>query len=160
MKKIILITLAVVLVLKTNAQPLAPDFTVVDSDGVTHKLYADYLNQGKTVVIDLFFTYCPPCIALAPYVEPLYESWGSGTGDVEFIALSIQNDDSSADVAQFKIDHNMAYPGVGVDGGAGTVLREGRCRAGGPTPGLGAWRKRGAVGEVPRRCPPELAGPG
>ncbi|MCB0649938.1 MAG: redoxin family protein [Saprospiraceae bacterium] len=118
MKKIILITLAVVLVLKTNAQPLAPDFTVVDSDGVTHKLYADYLNQGKTVVIDLFFTYCPPCIALAPYVEPLYESWGSGTGDVEFIALSIQNDDSSADVAQFKIDHNMAYPGVGVDGGA------------------------------------------
>lgn len=100
------------------AQPPAPDFTVTDSDGVEHKLYEDYLNQGKTVVIDLFFTYCPPCIELAPYVEPLYEEWGSGQGDVEFIGLSVQSDDTNADVAIFKTTYDVSYPGVGVDGGA------------------------------------------
>ncbi len=31
------------------------DFTVVDSDGVTHNLY-DELDAGNTVLIDLFFT--------------------------------------------------------------------------------------------------------
>ena len=31
------------------------DFTITDSDGVTHNLY-DELNAGKTVLIDLFFS--------------------------------------------------------------------------------------------------------
>ncbi len=118
MKKFILITLLTGLGFTLTSQPLAPDFTVTDSDGVQHQLYQDYLNQGKTVVIDLFFTYCPPCIELAPFLEPLYESWGGGTGDVEFIGLSVQNDDFNTLVAQFKINYAISYPGVGVDGGA------------------------------------------
>jgi thiol-disulfide isomerase/thioredoxin len=118
MKKFILITLLTGFGLTLISQPLAPDFTVTDSDGVQHQLYQDYLNQGKTVVIDLFFTYCPPCIELAPFLETLYESWGSGSGDVEFIGLSVQNDDYNTHVAQFKITHGVSYPAVGVDGGA------------------------------------------
>ncbi len=31
------------------------DFTITDSDGVTHNLY-DELDAGNTVLIDLFFT--------------------------------------------------------------------------------------------------------
>ncbi len=31
------------------------DFTITDSQGVTWNLY-DQLNQGKTVIIDLYFT--------------------------------------------------------------------------------------------------------
>jgi|GEM_PF-493491 len=31
------------------------DFTIVDSDGVSHNLY-DALDAGNTVLIDLFFT--------------------------------------------------------------------------------------------------------
>lgn len=118
MKNIILITLLAGFGFNLIAQPLAPDFTVTDSDGVEHQLYQDYLNQGKTVVIDLFFTYCPPCIALAPTLEAFYESWGGGAGDVEFIGLSIMNDDFNSDCAQFKIDHDVSYPMVGIDGGA------------------------------------------
>jgi thiol-disulfide isomerase/thioredoxin len=57
------------------AQPLAPDFTVTDSHGNVHHLYADYLNQGKTVMIEVFFTTCPPCNSIAPYLEPLYQEW-------------------------------------------------------------------------------------
>ncbi|MBK9106499.1 MAG: redoxin domain-containing protein [Saprospiraceae bacterium] len=48
----------------------APDFTVTDIHGQVHHLYADYLNQGKTVVIKIFFTTCPPCNSIAPLMEP------------------------------------------------------------------------------------------
>lgn len=101
-----------------RAQTPAPDFTVTDSQGQQHRLYADYLNQGKTVVVKLFFTYCPPCNAIAPLMEPLYQSWGGGAGDVQFISLSTKNDDTGADVAAYKANHGHTFPGVGADGGS------------------------------------------
>ncbi|HQU57944.1 MAG: redoxin family protein [Phaeodactylibacter sp.] len=101
-----------------KSQPPAPDFTVTDSHGQQHHLYADYLNQGKTVVIELFFTYCPPCNAMAPLLEPFYQSWGGGNGDVEMISLSTKSDDSSADVAMFEAAYGHTFPGVGADGGS------------------------------------------
>ncbi len=39
---------------------IAPDFTVVDIDGQSHNLYT-YLNQGKTVIIEIASTWCFPC---------------------------------------------------------------------------------------------------
>ena len=96
----------------------APDFTVTDSDGVVHRLYEDHLDQGRTVVLKLFFTSCPPCIQLAPWMEEKYQQWGAGQYDVEFIELSTQNFDSNADVAAYKVEHGITFPGVGADGGA------------------------------------------
>lgn len=116
--RIATIMLACCFSLALPAQPLAPDFNVTDSQGQQRQLYADYLNQGKTVVLKLFFTYCPPCNAIAPLVEPLYQAWGGGNGDVEFISLSIKNDDTSADVAAYKANHGHTFPGVGADGGS------------------------------------------
>jgi thiol-disulfide isomerase/thioredoxin len=46
------------------AQPsngvVVPDFTVTDINGTSHNLYT-YLNQGKTVFIDYFATWCSIC---------------------------------------------------------------------------------------------------
>ena len=95
----------------------APDFQITDSDGVIHNLYADHLDQGQTVVLKLFFTTCPPCIQLAPWMETKYQNWGAGQYDVEFIELSILTNDSNADVAQYKIDTGVTFPGAGFDGG-------------------------------------------
>jgi len=95
-----------------------PDFTVTDSDGVVHSLYADHLDKGQTVVLKLFFTSCPPCISLAPWMEEKYQSWGAGEYDVEFIELSTQSFDSNEDVAQFKTQYGLTFPGVGADGGS------------------------------------------
>ncbi len=72
----------------------ASNFTIADSWGTTHRLYEDYLDQGKTVLIKIFYTSCPPCNQIAPYLEPLYQEWDAGQGDVQFIELSILASDT------------------------------------------------------------------
>lgn len=96
----------------------APDFSVTDLAGTEYNLYADYLNQGKTVVIEFFFTTCPPCNAIASYVSPLYDSWGSGAGDVEFFSITILDTDTNQKVADYQAAHGHTFPGIGTDGGA------------------------------------------
>jgi thiol-disulfide isomerase/thioredoxin len=106
----------------------APDFTVTDSDGLVHELYKDHLDKGQTVVIKLFFTTCPPCITLIPWTKEKYLAWGSGQYDVEFIELSTQAFDSNEDVANYKNQYGIPFPGVGYDGGgqaAGLIYKTG-----------------------------------
>ncbi len=51
MKKVLLILLAFVCTQSIKAQ--VPDFTMTDVNGNSHSLYADYLDQGKTVFISV-----------------------------------------------------------------------------------------------------------
>ncbi len=65
MKKFILVfILAFTTYFTSTAQlangTIAPDFTATDINGVNHNLY-DLLNQGKTVYIDFFATWCTIC---------------------------------------------------------------------------------------------------
>ena len=99
------------------AQP-APDFSITDSEGGSHQLYADYLNQGKTVVLKLFFTSCPPCNAIASSTEQLNQDWGGGAHDVVFLSLSILNNDTDNLVNNYKANHGITYAGAGADGGS------------------------------------------
>lgn len=96
----------------------APDFTVTDSWGNTHHLYADYLDQEKTVVVKVFYVACPPCNAIAPHLEPLYQKWGGGSADVQFIELSILQSDSDTKVNAYKSSHSTTYPASGGEGGS------------------------------------------
>lgn len=96
---------------------LAPDFTIIDTHGESHSLYEDYLDQGKTVLLDFFFVDCPPCNSYAPHLQSLYEDWGEGEFDVQFISLSTKTFDSNADVSSFENQHGITFPGAGEDGG-------------------------------------------
>jgi len=101
--------------LQVNAQTV-PDFTVTDSWGQTHRLYQDYLDQGKTVVLKIFYVSCPPCNAIAPHLDPLYQDWGGGQGDVQFIELSMRQEDSDALINAYKSNHNTTFPAAGGQG--------------------------------------------
>ena len=97
----------------------APDFTITDTDGVEHSLYADYLYQGKTVVIDLFFADCPPCHGLAPILENIYQDWGAGEHDVQFIGLTGDPGgfDNDIKVRIFEAQTGITYPSASNQGG-------------------------------------------
>jgi len=96
----------------------AIDFTFTDTQGQEHTLYEDYLDEGKTVLIDFFFVDCPPCNTFAPHLKEIYDDWGSGQEDVEFFTLSSKGWDSNADVEGYEQQHGHTNPGAGEDGGA------------------------------------------
>lgn len=80
----------------SNAQlqdgSIAPDFTVTDLGGTQHNLYT-YLDQGKTVVIDLFAVWCQPCWNYHQQhaLEDLWTSYGPGGTD-EVVVIAIESD--------------------------------------------------------------------
>ena len=121
MKKLAFLLGLLAIHLPCIAQFTMHDFNVTDSQGGSHALYADYLGQGKTVVIKFFFSTCPPCNAVAPSVQQLYVSWGEGQGDVEFFELSTQPWDNSSNVNNYKATHGLTMPSVGADGGSRTA---------------------------------------
>lgn len=96
----------------------AHNFSITDTDGITHDLYEDYLDKGTTVVLKFFFVDCPPCNGIAPFVQELYEEWGEGNFDVQFIELSIKESDDNDYVSTYKNRHNLTFPGAGEDGNA------------------------------------------
>jgi thiol-disulfide isomerase/thioredoxin len=91
------------------------DFTATDVHGNTHTI-SSYLNSGKYVFIDFFFTTCPPCIASVPYVNNVYTNYGSNSGDV--IMIAVDNGDSNAEVLAYETTYGGLLPSIsGVEGG-------------------------------------------
>jgi len=91
---------------------------VTDSHGQVHHLYADYLNQGKSVLLEVFYTTCPPCNSIAPLMEPFYQEWGAGDYDVEFLEMSDKNFDTDALINTYQAQYDETFIGVGKDGGS------------------------------------------
>lgn len=116
MKNFILF-LALLSYLNLSAQ-LAPDFTVTDTDNNVHKLYANYLDQGKVVVLKVFFVNCPPCNSIAPAFQQKYVEWGSGNGNVQFIEMTNKIGDTNPIVKEFKLKHGITFPSISSEGGA------------------------------------------
>lgn len=106
------------------AQLPAPDFTITTSDGQVRQLYQDYVNQHKLVVIEAFFTSCPPCSAHATPFQNLYTAMQAAyPGQVEFMLLSTLMSDTNVKVAQYLSSRNMTMLGAGKDGGSITALQ-------------------------------------
>ncbi|AXG73489.1 T9SS C-terminal target domain-containing protein [Flavobacterium arcticum] len=100
MKKTLLLGMLALAGFSANAQlasgSQAPDFTATDINGVEHHLQT-YLDQGKTVVLDVSATWCGPCWSFhsAHILEELYKSHGPEGSD-EVVILFIEGDGSTS----------------------------------------------------------------
>jgi len=67
-------------------QPVeAPDFALPDLAGKTVRL-SDF--RGKTVVIDFWATWCPPCVFQVPELNKFWEA-NKAAGDVKVIGIAV-----------------------------------------------------------------------
>lgn len=104
----------------SDANPLLPalDFTLTDQYGKTHTL-SDY--KGKTVFLNFWATWCPPCRAEMPEIQNLYENYQS-SGDDSVVILGVagpgMGSEKSVDgIKDFLKKNGYTYPVVMDDTG-------------------------------------------
>jgi thiol-disulfide isomerase/thioredoxin len=105
-----------------TAQNTMHNFNATDTEGHAHRLYEDYLDKGKVVVIKFFFTTCPPCISNAPLWQQKYVQWGSGNQDVEFFSATILTSDNNTQVNNFENTYNQTMKGFSNEGNASSIV--------------------------------------
>lgn len=88
------------------------DFTLYDQNGKEHKL-SDY--KGKTVFLNFWATWCPPCKAEMPYIEQLYKEYNKNNKDVVILGVASPNLDregSKEDIIEFLQQEKYTFPVV------------------------------------------------
>ncbi len=87
----------------------APNLVVTDLNGTTHNLY-NYLEQGKTVILDFFIINCASCQEGAPHLDAFWNDYGvNGTDQVRVISLEVSNS-SDQQVAQIANEWGIGKP--------------------------------------------------
>lgn len=94
-----------------NQLPAAIDFTLTDQYGNSHTL-SDY--KGKTVFLNFWATWCPPCRAEMPDIQELYETYDQ-EGDDALVILGVASpniggEQSEEGVKKFLEDNGYTYP--------------------------------------------------
>ena len=89
----------------------APDFTLKDQYGETHKL-SDY--QGKVVFLNVWATWCSPCVGEMPEIEELYHELGENRKDVAIIGVACPLYDNMDEkgIIDFLKENGITYPVV------------------------------------------------
>lgn len=84
----------------------APDFTFPGLDGKTVSL-SDY--KGKVVLVNIWATWCPPCVDEMPSMEKLYHKFKGE--NFEILAVSIDESGLKA-VAPFMKKSGLTFPAL------------------------------------------------
>ncbi|WP_077609604.1 redoxin family protein [Clostridium sp. Marseille-P2415] len=93
-------------------EPLpAIDFTLKDQFGNTHSL-SDY--KGKTIFLNFWATWCPPCRAEMPDIQKIYETYDT-EGDDALIVLGVAapnygNEKDEEGIKKFLEENGYTYP--------------------------------------------------
>lgn len=89
----------------------APDFTLIDQFGNSHTL-SEY--KGKTVFLNFWATWCGPCRMEMPYIQQVYEDYGSNSGDVIILGVAnpkTEEHPNNSDVVQEEIESFLSENG-------------------------------------------------
>lgn len=95
-----------------NEKIMSIDFTLYDQNGKEHKL-SDY--KGKTVFLNFWATWCPPCKEEMPYIEQLYKEYNKNNKDVVILGVASPNLDregSKEDIIEFLQQEKYTFPVV------------------------------------------------
>ncbi|GAB5616766.1 cytochrome c biogenesis protein CcdA [Faecalimonas canis] len=87
----------------------AVDFTLYDQYGKEHSL-SDY--KGKTIFLNFWATWCPPCKAEMPDIQKLYETYGDD-GEVVILGVAAPNFSNETDeegIRTFLKQNGYTYP--------------------------------------------------
>lgn len=90
----------------------ALDFTLYDQYGNEHTL-SDY--EGKTVFLNIWATWCPPCKKEMPHIESLYKEYGENSEDVIILGLAAPNlgsEGSKEHIISFLEEEGYTFPVV------------------------------------------------
>lgn len=93
-------------------RPPAPDFTLVDQYGREHTL-SEY--RGKTVFLNFWATWCPPCRGEMPEIQALYEKYGGNQEDLVVLGVAGPNvggEGSAEEIAAFLGQNGYTFPVV------------------------------------------------
>ena len=87
---------------------LAPDFRLTDLDGKVVML-SDF--RGKTVVLNFWASWCPPCREEMPEFQELWDERGSeGSDDLVVLAVNFLRDDTVGAATSFIEGNDFTFP--------------------------------------------------
>lgn len=90
----------------------APDFTLVDQFGKEHTL-SEY--KGKTIFLNFWGTWCPPCRSEMPEIQKLYEAYGSNEKDLVVLGIAAPeygDEGTVEEIKEFLSENEYTFPVV------------------------------------------------
>lgn len=82
----------------------APTFKLQDLRDREVKLSS---SKGKTVFVNVWATWCPPCRAEMPEMDRFYKEY---KGDAEILAINLTESDSKQAVLEFRKEYGLDFP--------------------------------------------------
>lgn len=82
---------------------MAPEFSLATLDKQVHQL-SDF--EGKSLVINFWGTFCPPCVNEMPALQKQYDQWKEDN----VVVLGINLSESTITVKNFINQHNITFP--------------------------------------------------
>lgn len=95
----------------------APNFTLIDQYGKIQDLKS---YKGKTVFLNFWATWCPPCREEMPNIESIYKEYGENKNEVVILGVaapSLGNEGSTEDIIKFLKDNGYSFPVLFDNGG-------------------------------------------
>lgn len=97
---------------KDDNKIMSIDFNLYDQYGKEHKL-SEY--RGKTVFLNFWATWCPPCRGEMPHIEDLYKEYNKNQDEVVILGVAspnLGNEGSEEDIKEFLNQNKYKFPVV------------------------------------------------